>query len=636
MEKKKKLIIILSSVAAACVACGAITGIVVACTQDKFTVTPSDAVYESTLGFTAPSAEMDAGIKIDGILDEGIYTQPTRRWYNGVKVDGAEKAYLDFTTHFGEKGIYIAYEVEEVDYRVYYNSDRDNVLNSQVEMYFAVGGTTQMESRGTFEVDMLASGLLRIKQRFEYTWQDASTTWDKMVVYAAKTHGGEINSEACYGYSGEMFIPYDYLVHCGVIGENEKPEEVYINPVLITSYNFEGDNTALDRNWYNTALHDTDGNGWDNPSTFLHFNKDGLVSYDINTEITGKGSVTAPKDYKFALANNSLTLNVASEGNYTLESLTINDDGIDYKQRLSYDENYNAQLVLANVTENLNIKATFKEISEQKQFVCGNIIANGVNAANGIDDMRVKLYDGFKYTDLRTVNGSFAGNVFNGEYDLVIVSANGGYEVTRKSISVNENLPALTVVVNDTMYGENRTVKIDGFTMGADGFAFGANGFKEPTLKYPIEAQKFIWRVTLGIGDTEKELPNQYVINYRWFFGSTRYDFQLVKWGDSFAFKKYTDGTQSFDLSENLKQTYKTNKRLELVFVRNYDDVTVYGVDLSGEFVKIGDIILNEQYSSSPIEKFNISMSEGANEELGVYISDSYVYQGTNDLEMLK
>mgnify|MGYP001851068556 CR=1 FL=1 len=617
---KKKIIAILSVATAVC----AISGLA-ACSKEM-KIEPSEGVYEPALGFTAPAHKTDDGINIDGVLNEAVYNANGKRWYNGLKVDGEERAKVDVTTHFGEEGVYVAYDVEELTNKVYYNPNRSSWLNSGVEMYFALDGTTSIDTPSAFEVDMVCSGELSFKRRFKNSgWVNVETTYDITPVYAAATKGGNYNSDACYGYSGELFIPYDFLECLGLLEEGQKPQEVYINPVLITSYSYDG-TLQSDRNWHNLAAADTDGNGWDNPSSFFHFDENGLVSYDIKTKIEGKGTVSSDKGYNFALKNNSLTLNVSAEDNYTLESLTINDAPavITYKD-------YKAQIYLPSVNEDLNVKAVFKQVTATPRFVSGNIVPSGVEAGQGITDMQVKYFDGFAYRDLTTVNGAFAGYIPEGECEIVVTSRNSGYIVTRKNITVAESNAPVTVSVDGTMYGVNRAIKFDGITL--------ASGSKTESLN-PVTNEKFVFAFRMGVGVDGKKFPaDKYVLGLTLNGENDDYvTVQLVRWNGNFETKIFTKGNPDQNLGgigDKATAAAVQNGYLDFVLVRDGQDLTLYAYNLNGALEKLGEAKLFDNLKDTAITTFSLWGNEGVTPEYGMKLSNCVIYQGTTDLSVV-
>ena len=159
-------------------------------------------------------AETDAGMKIDGVFDEAVYSQNT--WTYLHNANGGNTVDIAITSYFGEKGIYFAYEVREST-PIYVNMARASWMNSCIEMYLVPSSVEKMPSENIFEIDLLPTGYLLFKRpNAAGGWSDVSTTHDKMAYLGAKPFGGEVNTDECTGYDLELFIPYDYLDVLGV------------------------------------------------------------------------------------------------------------------------------------------------------------------------------------------------------------------------------------------------------------------------------------------------------------------------------------------------------------------------------------------------------------------------------------
>ena len=154
-------------------------------------------------------AETDAGIKIDGILDEEAYKN--NNWLYLHNEDGGNKVDIAMTSYFGEKGMYFVYDVTE-SVPIYVNLDRASYMNSCIEMYLAHPRMPSAQDNGFFEIDLLPTGdMIFKKANGKYGYENVATTDDIMAVLGATTKGGEVNTEDCYGYCMELFIPWDYL-----------------------------------------------------------------------------------------------------------------------------------------------------------------------------------------------------------------------------------------------------------------------------------------------------------------------------------------------------------------------------------------------------------------------------------------
>ena len=99
---------------------------------------------EETYSYENPEpvvAQPDAGIVIDGILDEDVYKD--NNWLFLYNSDGGNSVSIAMTSHYGENGMYFLYDVTESG-RIYVNPDRSTVLNSCIEMYLAPSYASSM------------------------------------------------------------------------------------------------------------------------------------------------------------------------------------------------------------------------------------------------------------------------------------------------------------------------------------------------------------------------------------------------------------------------------------------------------------------------------------------------------------
>lgn len=290
-----------------------------------------------------PQAEMDADMTIDGKFDEARWQQS--RWLHGVdKPNSKQSATIDFTTSFGEKGMYIALQVEEEGTNIWVNPNRPSYINSCIEMYMGPAGEEDGTSK-TFEFDLQADGTIgNVRLNTNYPdgrndWRDGKTTWDLMPVIATVPLGGEVNTPECYGYAIEAFFPYGYLEFGGWDVSDPDNMVVGINPVHVFSFNYTGENASsnetVDRNWSMWLTNYLGGIWWLNPDQFFHFGKNGLLSYDYTVVYggTGKGTVTEKNGLNYVLAQTGSTFVVNAVNGAAVTKLTVN--GVDYLSLLT-------------------------------------------------------------------------------------------------------------------------------------------------------------------------------------------------------------------------------------------------------------------------------------------------------------
>lgn len=348
---------------------GALTGMLAACAggiaacsgsaptlnNDDYTFTNPDT----------PTAECDEGMTIDGVLDEAIYNEEGRTWLELSKRegDGLGTAELRMTTAYGEKGLYIVFDVDESNHN-WVNPNRDIYINSGIEMYLAVDGVTNIDDRGSFEINLCSDGSLSVKMGQDPALGGrgaVNTTYDKMPVLGTQTKNGAVNSDTCTGYTLEFFIPYVFTDYLGL--ERSSLENLYINPVLISSLDYETTDYTMGREWFSFGEHKLDGYEWGNPSHSYPFGENGAKTHAVTIENTSSaGTIAEVNGYDYAVDGHSASF-VVNEGDSRLTGLSVN--GADAMGSVRYDaDGYAVGFTVGNVTEDLSISATFSELSE--------------------------------------------------------------------------------------------------------------------------------------------------------------------------------------------------------------------------------------------------------------------------------
>ena len=282
--------------------------------------------------FTNPGhavAEADADMTLDGVFDEARWSES--KWLAAVdRINASQYADIMFSTSYGEKGIYFGMQVEETGTNIFVNHSRTSYYNSCIEMY--MGPSTEgYDSALCFEFDFLADGTYEPKLNYN-GWNSAYTTWDKMPVVASQQLGGEVNTAECYGYTIEAFFPWEYLEFAGYSVETQEERDALvlgIDPVHIFSFNYDGTDLNADRFWSNWPANYIDI-GWQNPSTFFKFGKDGLLAYNYTVTYggTGKGEVQESHGWDYVLQQADATFSITTYNGAKVTSLTVN--GVDY------------------------------------------------------------------------------------------------------------------------------------------------------------------------------------------------------------------------------------------------------------------------------------------------------------------
>ena len=146
----------------------------VACEQGSSDVEVKDYTFED---WKPEMSDPDEGFKIDGVLDESVYSEKT--WLRAVKMEKLD-SYLDYdaaakaieeaakigmTTHYGTEGMYVAIEYKAaVGEQLYVNPDRSSTQNSIAELYLAMPQGQDIEDKYVCEMDLGPEGSVVFKE----------------------------------------------------------------------------------------------------------------------------------------------------------------------------------------------------------------------------------------------------------------------------------------------------------------------------------------------------------------------------------------------------------------------------------------------------------------------------------------
>lgn len=616
MKSKKVLfgVALLGAVTAAC----ALT----ACKEKA--ITPVNNEFKPTLGYQLPYRETDAGVTIDGKLDDEVYKN--QNWLHCQKDYGFEHADIDMVTYFGAQGIYVGVTVEE-NSGIYFNPVKATTDNSCIELYLSLGGVSSIDDlRKCFEIDMCCDGTINLKQKLiSGIWTSILGTNDARVTYAAKTIGGDYNTPECTGYTCELFIPFEFLEDCRAIEAGETVSEIYCNPALITSYGYESD---AKRHWFDIAGYNISSYSWGIPSSAYVFDGEGLVSKTINIETNKGGKIEESRGYGYLIPGSTVEFNLTVDDGYTIESLLVN--GKDRKGAITVD-NDRVYLLLSNVTEDLDINVQYKPIAATSHRLTGGISYSGKADFNTVlNDLRVRAFDGFHFYDVNysAEDNSFAKTLPEGEYEIIVSSVSGGYEIMRESVNLTGDEDK-EITFTDKEYGDTRNIKMTNvLVMGG--------GYKAINLPGKVTSDKFINTFYLGLSDDARSITEQtyYVNNYYLRAASEELRLQIVKWGnasDSYSIK-FVDLNNGVAMSNNVRDALIKNNGLYFAIVRNGTSVTLYaeGLDGSMESIVTRKVGANAQFNSVALE-----CAEGCDSLHPSMIRDIAFVQGTTSFDDL-
>ena len=302
---------------------------------------PSTGEYEFT-GNPTTTVVPDAGIKIDGVLDEDFYKNT--KWFKGNKILPTENGTLEVATYFAETGIVIAAKVHDSRPAVHSNWVETGNITC-FNCYFAFGDAKQ-QSDGVYEIECTAGNRFKITQFTASGMKVLSPALDVAPVSAVK-RDGDIKAGTCYDYAVEDFMPY------ALFGKQTRPEKVFLNPTMISSTLDEtGNYIQQARTWYNFADRQAQELfKWGEPDSGYAFNSQGFISNKITVNATG-GKIEEEWGYDWCLNLDNVNFYVKPENGKSLKSLTVN--GADYTGKVA-----NGKFTVL-CRGDINISATFE------------------------------------------------------------------------------------------------------------------------------------------------------------------------------------------------------------------------------------------------------------------------------------
>lgn len=315
-------------------------------------------------------AEADAGMNIDGVLDEEIYAN--KNWLYLSNDDAGNHVEIAMTSHFGEKGMYFVFDVTESS-PIYVNLDRSPVLNSCIELYLAPPYVTKLTENSIFEIDLLPTGDLAFrKSDGKYGYINVTTTDDKMAYLGATTKGGEVNTPECYGYALELFIPWEYMEWLKIDVEAIKDGHMFVNPAHITSHNLNGTDINIDRYWYYYAQQM--GTDFNSVTQYFRFDGNGVIG---TKEITlEEGEHYSFKGNNVAMPGMQVSITIIPDEGYALTSILV--DGKEQIRTASFNEDGSVTVKVRCNGDNQKISAATEAVTPGNKTLSGKVYLNGM------------------------------------------------------------------------------------------------------------------------------------------------------------------------------------------------------------------------------------------------------------------
>ncbi len=397
VSKHALLILTLALLVIALAGCAANTRIEEVPTSETYTFTNP----EPTL------AQTDAGFKIDGIADEEAYKNA--KWLYLANDGEGNNVNIAVTSYFGGQGMYFVFDVTE-SFPIYVNPERSSVLNSGIEMYLAPAGTKNERQNNFFEIDLQPTGdIVFKKSNGKWGYVDVKTSNDKMARLGATTKGGDINTNECYGYVLELFIPWDYLEWLDIDVESMK-DHALVNIAHITSFNYTGTNTNIDRYWYHFG--EQIGAGFTDVYRFYKFDGNGAVGTIPVTFVSGEHySISGQAS---VLSGKNATVTVTPEAGYSITSVLV--DGKECISDVQYNNDGSVTLTIKNITKETTVSAVAAVTKSGNSTLSGQLHLNNA--------LFEDTFDGVTFT----CNGAPVTIDENGNFEMADV-APGYYEL---------------------------------------------------------------------------------------------------------------------------------------------------------------------------------------------------------------
>lgn len=364
----------------------------------------------------------DSNVKFDGELDDSVWGK--KRWLD-VEHLSDSTIRVRMTSYFGEDGLYIAFDVDDLG--IYYDRNRDTSYNSGIQLYLSpLSGAKDITGYG-YEITMNAGNETEVKK-----YQDGAYEMCPGKVEVTTKIKGELNSADAKGYTMEAFIDYNML--------GEELDSVFANPAIIRSFSNEKD----ERQWYCFGI-ESRGSSWTQADTWWTFDKDGLVAYDVSIDSSENGEI---KGQAYAVHGDDYTLEVLPNEGYYAAYLLINNKNV--TEDLYY-LNGKTYYTIEGAKEDLEIKATFMPVPSNTINISGKI-SDGSAAISGVKAWVVK--NGYAEPLSVDANGNYSATVPAIEGLQIFVEAPGCVSacVTAKD-GVNN------ITLQKEYFGENKSVK---------------------------------------------------------------------------------------------------------------------------------------------------------------------------------
>lgn len=375
--------------------------------------------------YSTPMEEFGDGITIDGKLDETLW-KDQRMFEADIKDTNVT---YQMTSYYGKSGVYFAFDVQ--DDAVYYNEGRAIYANSGVE--FCVGNPDNTEI--TYEIDLNAGGNAMLRKYNGKRYNDWYSDLNSAVWV-----NGEINTSDCKGYTIELYLPYSLF---NEDNQDIPLDDLVVNPGIVRASS--ADPLSTDRLWYSIGFEER-GLDWMPASpNWYHFNKDGLVAYDVTIQNVDNGKIIGKS---YAVHGDDYTVEVVPSKGYYATYVLINDENV--TEDLYY-LNGKTYCTVEGAKEDLKIKAVFAKIPSKTLNVFGKI-NDGKTSVSSAKVWAIK--NGYVQTITMDSKGNYLEKVPAIEGLGILVEAEG---YVSKYITVKDGKN--NIVLRKEYLGDNENVQ---------------------------------------------------------------------------------------------------------------------------------------------------------------------------------
>ena len=342
------------------------------------------------------------GIVLDGVLDEEVYNALTWIDLTTASREGEGLGTLEIqvkaTVFYGQKGIYLIYEVNNTPVYIDPTGKRTLYNDSGIQAYLGFAGENNVDHN--YQIAFTSDG--RISSD---AWMPNSyfASYLKGAVSRTSIIGGEINTPDATGYIIESYIPWTAFKLQDAI-----PSVTYLDVAVVANQSATDSGRT---GWESLGSSHKSGWRWGKPSTWWVWGNTGLGYSNLNLVVEEhdqeKGSVCFASDNY--MAGDDVVINVAPSDGYIVKSVVVN--GKEQARNIA-----NGSIVLSNYTDTLDVKVSAEFIEAPELYTVSGTLSTDILTTDGEEWL---LPEGF--------NVSF-------DHELMIsttsVGANGCYTIS--------------------------------------------------------------------------------------------------------------------------------------------------------------------------------------------------------------